>query len=75
VYASETEIEAIVVGQGRSAGYQARGAAGGLQASNLVVTLPEADAAPFYKWHEGFVIKGNMGRESGKNGNSHVPHA
>ncbi len=46
------KIEAIVVGQGRSKGYEARGMAGGLQASNLVVTLPEADAAAFIKWHE-----------------------
>jgi hypothetical protein len=56
-----------VVGQGRSAGYGARGMAGGLQASNLVITLPEADAAAFSKWHEGFV-KGGAGRESEKNG-------
>jgi hypothetical protein len=61
------KIEAIVVGQGRSKGYEARGMAGGMQASNLVVTLPETDAAAFYKWQEGFV-KGNPGRESGKNG-------
>lgn len=49
------KIEAIVVGQGRSKGYEARGMAGGMQASNLVVTLPEADAALFYKWQEGSV--------------------
>ena len=61
------KIEAIVVGQGRSKGGEARGMAGGLQASNLVVTLPEADAAAFSKWHEGFV-KGNAGRESEKSG-------
>jgi hypothetical protein len=61
------KIEAIVVRQGASGGYQALGGAGGLQGSNLVVTLPEVDAAAFSKWHEGFV-KGSAGRESEKNG-------
>ncbi len=32
------------------------------------MTLPEADAAAFIKWHEGFVVKGNAGREAAKNG-------
>ena len=64
------KIEAIVVGQGRSKGYEARGMAGGLQASNLVVTLPEADAAAFQKWHEGLRTegKGIMGGGRERNG-------
>jgi hypothetical protein len=60
------KIEAIVVGQGRSAGYEARGMAGGLQASNLVVTLPERDADLFTKWHEESVKGGaGAGKETG----------
>jgi len=39
-----------------------------LQASNLVVTFPEADAKPFYDWHESFVIKGNSGPGNEKSG-------
>jgi phage tail-like protein len=64
------KIEAIVVGQGRSAGYGARGMAGGLQASNLVITLPEADAKPFYMWLEGVRTegKGIMGGGRERNG-------
>jgi hypothetical protein len=32
-----------------------------LEFSNLVITLPEADAGPFYAWYDDFVIKGNQG--------------
>lgn len=30
-----------------------------LEFPNLAITLPEADAGPFYAWYEDFVIKGN----------------
>jgi hypothetical protein len=39
-----------------------------LQASNLVVTFPVADAKSFYDWHESFVIKGNSGPGNEKSG-------
>ncbi len=32
---------------------------GKLEFPNLVFTLPEADAGPFYAWYEDFVLKGN----------------
>lgn len=32
-----------------------------LEFPNLVITLPEADAGPFFQWFDDFVIKGNMG--------------
>lgn len=35
---------------------------------NLVITLAEAYAQPFYDWHEDFVIKGNNGEDKEKNG-------
>ena len=34
---------------------------GPLEFSNLVITLPEADAGPIYAWYDDFVIKGNQG--------------
>lgn len=34
---------------------------GGIEIPNLVITLPEVHAGPFYQWHEDFVIKGNNG--------------
>src|SRR2546427_2818155 len=54
------KIEAIVVKQVASAG------APRWQVSNLVVTLPEADANLFSKWHEEFVKGGaGAGKETG----------
>jgi hypothetical protein len=35
---------------------------------NLAFTLPESAAQPFYEWHEDFVINGNNGSESERNG-------
>lgn len=35
---------------------------------NLVITLPEADAEPWYKWHKSFVIDGNSGPGQEKTG-------
>jgi phage tail-like protein len=39
-----------------------------VEVPNLVVTLSEADADPFYKWHEDFVIKGLCGQDKEKGG-------
>jgi len=39
-----------------------------LEIPNLVITVPESHADPFYKWHEDFVIKGNAGDGAEKNG-------
>ena len=36
--------------------------------SNLVLTIPEAHADPFLKWHDDFVVKGNYGKDWEKNG-------
>ena len=36
--------------------------------SNLVFTVPESEAGPFYAWHEDFVIKGNNGDDKEKSG-------
>ena len=36
--------------------------------SNLVVTLPEASAGAFTKWHDDFVLKGNSGQAKEKRG-------
>ena len=33
----------------------------GIDVPNLVLTVAEASAAPFYAWHEDFVVKGNSG--------------
>lgn len=35
---------------------------------NLVITLPESHAKPFYDWHEDFVIKGNNSADKEKTG-------
>jgi len=32
-----------------------------IEIPNLIITIPEIDAGPFYQWHEDFVIKGNNG--------------
>ncbi len=42
---------------------------GHLEVPNLVITLSEAHAEGFYKWHEDFVIKGNC-QESAEKGGS-----
>jgi hypothetical protein len=39
-----------------------------LEVPNLVITLPELHAKPFYDWHEHFVIKGNNGPDQEKSG-------
>jgi len=39
-----------------------------VEVPNLVLTLTEAFADEFYKWHEDFVIKGNCGQEFEKGG-------
>ena len=50
-----SKIEAIVVKQLASAGSEARAVKGqaGLQASNLMVTVPERDAPAFQEWQRG----------------------
>ncbi len=39
-----------------------------LEVPNLVITLADAAADSFYKWHEDFVIKGNNGDDKEKGG-------
>ena len=39
-----------------------------LEIPNLVISLPDVDADPFYGWHEDFVIKGNCGEDKEKGG-------
>ncbi len=39
-----------------------------VEVPNLVITLPESVAKPFYDWHEDFVINGNNGPEAEKQG-------
>jgi hypothetical protein len=39
-----------------------------LEIPNLVVTLPEADAAGFFDWHQSFVVDGNCGADREKTG-------
>ncbi|HEY3197901.1 MAG TPA: phage tail protein [Nitrospirales bacterium] len=41
---------------------------GPLEFSNLVITLPELDAGPFYKWYDDFAIKGNQGDDKERQG-------
>lgn len=41
---------------------------GKLEIPNLAVTLPESAAQSFFDWHQDFVINGNNGSESEKNG-------
>jgi len=36
--------------------------------SNLVITLPESSAQPWYKWHEEFAVKGNNSKTAEKSG-------
>ncbi len=66
------KIEAIVLGQqaGNPAGqvrsYQQ--GQGNRAISNLVVTLPESDAAAWETWHKSFVISGKSGQGSQKTG-------
>lgn len=40
----------------------------GIEIPNLVITLPEVDAGPFYQWHEDFVIKGINGPDKERPG-------
>ena len=67
------KIEALTVKQqvvahsvGASRDYQTEPSH--LEISNLAVTLPDANAEPFYNWHESFVIKGNNGRDEERSG-------
>ncbi len=60
---SVSRVEALVVRQeitpfeiGEERDYQKE--PGKLEVGNLVITIPEADAALFYEWHEEFVIQG-----------------
>jgi len=39
-----------------------------LEFPNLVVTLPEVDAGPFFQWFDDFVVKGNMGDDKERPG-------
>lgn len=39
-----------------------------LEFPNLVITLPEADAGPFFQWFDDFVIKGNAGDDKERAG-------
>jgi len=57
------KIDAITIKQSAS-----RDAQGRLEIPNLVITLAESSAQSFFDWHEDFVIKGNNGSESEKNG-------
>ena len=41
---------------------------GPVEFSNLVVTLAEADAGPFYAWYDDFVIRGNHGDDKERPG-------
>ncbi|MDO8751617.1 MAG: phage tail protein [Dehalococcoidia bacterium] len=43
-----------------------------LEFPNLVITLAEAYADPFYDWHDDFVIKGNSAEANEKNGTLEV---
>lgn len=39
-----------------------------LEFPNLVITLPEVDAGPFFQWFDDFVVKGNMGDDKERPG-------
>lgn len=39
-----------------------------LEFPNLVITLPEVDAGPFFQWFDDFVVKGNMGDDKERQG-------
>lgn len=39
-----------------------------LEFPNLVITLPEADAGPFFQWFDDFVVKGNMSDDKERQG-------
>lgn len=39
-----------------------------LEFPNLVITLPETDAGPFYQWFDDFVVKGNAGDDKERPG-------
>ena len=67
------KIEALVIKQKvtESAVGEARDAQiepARLEFPNLVITLAEAYADPFYAWHDDFVIKGNNGQDKERNG-------
>lgn len=36
---------------------------GAVEVPNLIITVADSSAAPFYAWHEDFVIKGNNGQD------------
>ena len=59
------KIEALTVKQKV---VEDQGGAGEYEVPDLVITLPESVAKPFYDWHEDFVIKGNNSSEGEKNG-------
>src|SRR5579862_469942 len=42
--------------------------AGPLNIPDLIVTLPESTAGPFYDWHQSFVVQGNNGDDQEKSG-------
>ncbi|MGH9022525.1 MAG: phage tail protein, partial [Acidimicrobiia bacterium] len=67
------KIEAIIIKQAMveapvGDGREHADSAGGLTLSDLVVSLAESFAEPFYAWHEDFVIKGNSTDDREKGG-------
>jgi hypothetical protein len=68
-----TRIEAMavkqkVVEQAVSQGRDVQKQPGGMEFPNLVITLSEGHAGPFYAWHEDFVIKGLNSQDRERNG-------
>jgi hypothetical protein len=41
---------------------------GAIEVPNLVITVADSFAAPFYAWHEDFVLKGNNGQDRERQG-------
>lgn len=52
------------IGQPRDSGLEAAK----MEVGNLGISLPEADAGPFYMWYDDFALKGNNGPDKEKQG-------
>jgi hypothetical protein len=57
----EVKVATAETGAGKAGVYSAQ--PGAIEVPNLVITVADSSAAPFYAWHEDFVLKGNNGQD------------
>jgi hypothetical protein len=59
IEAIEVKVATTETGAGQARAVQP----GAIEVPNLVITVADSSAAPFYAWHEDFVLKGNNGQD------------